>query len=179
MTECHDKKQIISDSIYLLCVLIIVMFGYLYGEKIVEHSGIGYIAVFLGCFISNVTVLLPAPGLLIVMQYSLLLNQFGVAILGAIGSSLGEINGYIVGKIAGKYIEFDKLVILSKFNRFPYAAIFLLAVLPLPLFDIAGILAGSKRIDIKKFWLVCFIGKLIKMLYVVWFVGNISDFIAR
>ena len=113
------------------------------------------------------------------MQYSLLLNPFGVAILGAIGSSLGEINGYIIGKIAGKYIEFDKLVILSKFNRFPYAVIFLLAVLPLPLFDIAGILAGSKRIDIKKFWLVCFIGKLIKMLYVVWFVGNISDFIAR
>jgi len=43
-------------------------------------------------------------------------------------------------------------------------AILFLALVPNPLFDMAGILAGSSRMPVAKFLFFCAVGKIIKML---------------
>ena len=42
--------------------------------------------------------------------------------------------------------------------------VFILALLPLPLFDIVGIYSGGTKMNLIKFSVACFIGKFIKLL---------------
>jgi uncharacterized membrane protein YdjX (TVP38/TMEM64 family) len=45
-----------------------------------------------------------------------------------------------------------------------YLAIFILAFVPNPLFDLAGMAAGALKLPVWKFLLACSIGKILKML---------------
>ena len=42
--------------------------------------------------------------------------------------------------------------------------VFVLALLPLPLFDVAGVYSGGTRLHVAKFFLACYLGKFLKLL---------------
>ena len=46
----------------------------------------------------------------------------------------------------------------------PSLLVFILALLPLPLFDLVGIYSGGTRMHLGKFFLLCLMGKFLKML---------------
>jgi membrane protein YqaA with SNARE-associated domain len=50
--------------------------------------------------------------------------------------------------------------------------VFVFALLPLPLFDVAGTVAGVCKMPIAKFITACFLGKTLKMLTVA-FIGQL------
>ena len=58
----------------------------------------------------------------------------------------------------------DKLVARIKNG---YLLVFLLALLPLPLFDIIGIYSGGTKMNPVAFFVICFVGKFIKLLFYV------------
>lgn len=94
------------------------------------------------------------------------MNPVLVAFFGALGATLGELVGYLAGRmstdISPKLKTFlDKVA--SKIHN-DAILVFILAVLPLPLFDLVGIYSGGTRMNILKFFLACFLGKFIKML---------------
>jgi uncharacterized membrane protein YdjX (TVP38/TMEM64 family) len=47
-------------------------------------------------------------------------------------------------------------------DKYGLWALFVLAVVPNPLFDIAGIIAGATKIPVYKYFLVVSLGKLVK-----------------
>jgi len=54
--------------------------------------------------------------------------------------------------------------IMKAMQKYGVWMILLLAIIPNPFFDLAGIAAGVLRIPLWKFFLFCGIGKIIKML---------------
>ena len=166
-----------SDRIYaFLSVVILLTFSiiaFAMSSFVKEHAPISYLGVFLVCFIANSTVLLPAPSILVVLEYSQILNPVAVAICGAFGAALGEMIGFLAGA-HGRYLVSRKSIrkIENRFPNHPLLFVFTFAALPLPLFDVVGMLAGAIRLNIAKFFASCFSGKLVKMLAFVW-IGQI------
>ena len=135
-------------------------------DKIESVNNVSYLGLFVLCFLANSTVLLPAPGLMIAASCALIMNPVLVAIFASLGSTLGELVGYAFGTVSKDLSpRFHKVI-----NRFTskihnqLLLVFIFAVLPLPLFDIVGIYSGGARMNLVKFFGVCFLGKFVKML---------------
>jgi len=131
----------------------------------------GYWGVFLVNLISSAAVVIPVPGLFAVCAgaTSELGFNFGLlALAGAAGSTIGEVTGYLAGY--GSQSVVQKSRYYPRIHRWVVRrggfALFILAVLPIPLFDIGGIAAGSLGYPISRFFLWVGLGKLIKFLII-------------
>lgn len=121
------------------------------------------------CFLANASVLLPSSSILIVVEYSMVINPLLVALCGAFGATLGEMTGFYVGRYGRKVVP-GKLMkwVKARMASHKYLIVLLFSVLPLPVFDIIGILSGAMKMSSLKFFGICFTGKLIKMMCYVW-----------
>ena len=63
-----------------------IHFGFIFRKDVTRIGKFGYIGVFLLCFLSNLTVFLPSPGLLVVISYASVLSPILGCIIGALGS---------------------------------------------------------------------------------------------
>lgn len=162
-------KQSLKKALEILLVAAIVALSvaiFLLRDRINNVSEVGYLGLFALCFLSNATVLLPAPSLMIAASCALIMNPVLVAVVAAAGSSLGELVGYVFGNTGSSLSPgFQKLLdAITARVKSPAFLVFLLALLPLPLFDVVGIYSGGTRMHLGKFFVLCFLGKFLKML---------------
>ena len=129
----------------------------------------GYWGAFVVNLVGSAAVVVPIPGLFAICAASapeLGLNFVLLAALGAVGSTVGELTGYLAGY--GSQGVVQKSRYYSRINdwvaRRGGFALFILAAVPNPLFDIGGIAAGSLGYPISRFLLWVGIGKLAKFL---------------
>lgn len=164
-----------------LSVLILVTFSitaFAVNGFVKGHAPETYLGVFLVCFIANSTVLLPAPSLLVVLQYSMILDPIMVAVCGALGASLGEMAGFMTGAHSRRFVS-GKLIkkVEDHFPDHPYIFVLAFSALPLPLFDVVGMMAGAIRLNKLTFYLTCLAGKLFKMSMFVWMGQVVANYI--
>ena len=128
----------------------------------------GYSGIFLLSVISNATVLLPAPGLLIVFSMGAKLPPIAVALAAGSGAAIGELSGYLAG-FSGQAVISDSSIyqrMVAWMERNGSLTVLFLAFLPNPFFDLTGIAAGALKMPLKQFLLWCWLGKIGKMLLV-------------
>lgn len=168
MEKKETSKKIIN-FFNLIVVILVIIAAYAFRSRIEKYTVTGYIGVFIACFTANATILLPAPGILVVIQYAQFLNPVLVVMAGGLGTSAGEMIGYLLGRTGKEVININtNRNVFKWFGKRPYLTIFVFSVIPLPLFDIVGIVSGMTKVNPILFWCVCLIGKLIKMtVYVV------------
>ena len=65
----------------------------------------GYLGVLVLCFICNVTVFAPVPSLIVVVTAAQTLNPWLVILLGAVGTTLGEMVGHLSGKSGERFFK--------------------------------------------------------------------------
>ena len=154
-------------EIAVVAVIIVLSFAIFFMRDKLQGIGeAGYLGVFLLCFLANATVFLPAPSLMIAASCALIMNPWLVALVAAVGSTLGEFVGYALGTVTKELSPrfksfFDKL--MEKIHSTSFL-VFILAVLPLPFFDVVGIYSGGTKMNLIKFSLICFCGKFVKLL---------------
>jgi uncharacterized membrane protein YdjX (TVP38/TMEM64 family) len=114
--------------------------------------------------LGNATVILPAPSLAIVSVVGAVLNPYLVGLIAGAGSALGELTGYLAGYSGRAVVQDEKRYaqVSRWMQRHGLWVIFVLSVIPNPLFDLAGIAAGVLRIPVHHFLLACFAGKTVK-----------------
>lgn len=156
----------ILEICFVIFTVILSLVIFLFRDKLQNVGSIGYVGVFFLCLIANATVLLPAPSLMIAASAALILNPFLVALFASLGSTIGEFVGYAFGTavedLSPKFKSFLEKLTTRIHNR--TLLVFILAVLPLPLFDIVGIYSGGTKMNLLKFFFVCLAGKFIKTL---------------
>lgn len=162
----NSKVRKILEVIFIIIIGALSVTIFLMRDKIGQVSNIGYFGLFLLCFLANSTVLLPAPSLMIAASCALIMNPLLVALFAAVGSTLGEFIGYAFGTVtedlSPKFQDFVKK--LTSKIRNQTLLVFILAVLPLPLFDVVGIYSGGTKMNLIRFSAACFVGKFIKLL---------------
>ncbi|MGD8968316.1 MAG: VTT domain-containing protein [Anaerolineae bacterium] len=150
----------------LTAVAVVVALGaaLFFRDHLQELERYGYVAVFLVGLISNATLILPVPGLAVSSVLGGVFNPWIVGLVAGVGQALGELTGYMAGYSGQSWVDehprYRRLVRWTQ--RYGVFAIFLLALLPNPLFDVAGMAAGVLRLPVWKFLLSCAAGKVIK-----------------
>lgn len=176
--EQNRKRQIMQSVCCLTIVVLVMAAAFLYKEKIENLAATGYLGVFIACFAATSTILLPAPGILVVIQYAQILNPLLVVLVGGVGTALGEMGGYVLGRSGNAIVQVDttgKIFLL--FRKHPKTMVFLFSLIPFPVFDVVGIGAGMTKMNPISFWLSCLIGKIIKMgIYVTIFSATTDYF---
>ena len=125
----------------------------------------GYIGVFLVSFIGSASIIFPIPSFALIFALGAIMNPWIVGIVAGIGSALGELTGYLLGKGGGKIIEKKYKKHIEKYRKWfrkdrMFLIIALFAATPLP-DDIVGIVCGVFNYNLKKFFLASLIGKII------------------
>ena len=112
-----------------------------------DVQDVGYWGAFLVNLVGSAAVVIPVPGLAAVCAGAtseLGLNFVLLAVAGAAGSTIGELTGYLAGY--GSQGVVQKSRYYSRIHGWVVRrggfALFILAVIPNPLFDIGGIAAG-------------------------------------
>jgi uncharacterized membrane protein YdjX (TVP38/TMEM64 family) len=133
-------------------------------QRVNDFASLGYAGAFLAMLASNATLVLPAPGLIIVFALGNSLNPILVGLCGAAGAALGELTGYITGLSGVVVLENTQAAGRIRYwmDRNGVLTIFLLSVFPNPFFDIAGLMAGAGKMPVWKFLLTAFLGKTIQ-----------------
>ncbi len=139
---------------------------YLYRDQAAQLARFGYPGIFLLSILANATIILPAPGLAFVFTFGGIFAPAGVGLAAGLGATLGELSGYLAGFSGQAIIENRQLY--NRFEgwmkRYGSFTVTLLAFIPSPFFDLAGIAAGALKMPAYKFLFWCFLGKLPKML---------------
>jgi membrane protein YqaA with SNARE-associated domain len=163
------KKRIIPILVVLLAVAITVVL-FLFRDKVVALGNYGYLGAFLVCLISNASIILPVPGIVVLFALGTTLNPVLVALAGATGGVIGEITGFMAGYGGRGMVQGGgRMYTLAEdwMKRWGGWAIFVFAVFPLPIFDIAGVVAGILRYPLWKFLLIAWLGKSLKYIILV------------
>ena len=136
-----------------------------------EHfRKLGYLGVFLFAFLGSSTVVFPIPHLAFTFTMGSMLPPLLVGLTAGLGDALGELWGYLLG-----YSLEAKLRSLSIYPRVRgwmerngVLSVFLLALFPVPFFDVAGVIGGSMGFPVWKFFGAAWTGKTIKSLLFAW-----------
>lgn len=135
-------------------------------DKIQGLEALGYPGIFLLSLLSNATLILPVPGVLFTSAMGVVFNPWLVGLAAGTGATLGELTGYMAGFSGQAVIEnrkwYDKVTVWMK--KFGGITVLVLAFIPNPLFDIAGMVAGALKMPVWKYLLFSWPGKCAKMI---------------
>ena len=98
----EKRSQLRSKLVPLLILLLVTavsigLFFFVDRAKVGQLGNYRYLGVFLVSLLSNATVILPVPGILVIFPYVATLNPVLLGLVGAAGGTVGEITGYMVG----------------------------------------------------------------------------------
>jgi membrane protein DedA with SNARE-associated domain len=130
--------------------------------------------------LANSTVIIPVPGVVLTSTFAAVFPPIGVAIAAGLGAALGELSGYLAGYSGRLVVEnrahYDQFV--EWMRRYGDWTILVLAFLPNPAFDLAGIMAGGLKLPVPRFLVFCAAGKIMKMLVFAYAGGSILRWIS-
>ena len=163
-------KPILLLLLTLLLAIAITVALFLFREQVNSLGNYGYLGAFLISLITSATVVVPVPGIVALFALGSTLNPVLVGLVGAAGGILGETVGFMVGHEGHALVQHPGRLYLRMeawMRRWGGWAIFAFAAAPLPLFDVAGIIAGALRFPLWKFLLIGWAGKSIKFVLLV------------
>ena len=152
--------------IILVAAFVGVGAGLWAGGKL-DVDQVGYAGLFALSLIAAGSIVLPVPGiaaLCIAVAPTVGLNPLAAGVVSALGQSLGEMTGYLAGMTGAGLVSRSRYYprVREWLLRRGLIVLFVLAVVPNPVFDLAGVAAGSLRYPVRRFLLVVFAGKLVK-----------------
>ena len=137
---------------------------YIFRQSLYDLGEWGYLGAFLVNGLSNATIVLPAPGTIII---ALMAEQFDPLLIGiaaGVGGTLGGMTSYVAGAInttseQGRWARPMRRVM----QRAGVPVLFLFSAIPLLPGDVASIVAGNVRYPIKMYLFVTSLGNIVKM----------------
>jgi len=170
--ESPKKRQIAKRKLNIIRVVILVgvialtIVLVLNREQIQALKAYGYPGIFLFSILANATILVPVPGVVFTSAMGAIFNPLLVSIFAGAGAALGELSGYLAGFSGQAMVEnsdrYERIV--RWMRKYGDVTILVLAFIPNPLFDLAGVIAGVLKMPVWKFLIYCVIGKILKMM---------------
>lgn len=124
----------------------------------------GLLALFLINVVSSATLILPLPGLALTPLAATVADPLVVGLIAGTGQTIGELTGYLAGYSGRKALGIDARTqrMTNLMRRWGAPIVFVLALIPNPFFDVAGIIAGATRMPLRLYLLAAGAGKILK-----------------
>lgn len=173
-----EKKQINKGflqrdglwfRIFILIISVLLLYViFINREELKNLSQYGYLGIFVVNFISASSIFLPLPGTASVFIGGAVWDPVIVGIVSGLGSAFGELFGYFLGyggrglikdfKGKGEWVK----KIEKNFHKNGMRTTFIFAILPLPVFDVIGVIAGAVSFPVWKFFLAMVSARIIR-----------------
>ena len=165
----NKRRLTILRILALVGVLALIVVLFLFRNQVKKLEEYGYAGIFLISIAANATIIIPLPGVAFTMAMGAIFNPVGVAVAAGLGAAIGELTGYLAGFSGQAVVEkvsiYERLTNwMRQHQKLAYVAIALMAFIPNPLFDLAGMASGALKLPIWKFLIACAFGKILKML---------------
>ncbi len=164
--------QWIAAGAIILVIMVASIWLAMNPEWVTQLGSWGYVGAFLISLIASATIILPAPGIAVVIAMSAALDPILLGIVAGLGSAIGELSGYAAGAGGRALVPENRRAQVEQLHalthRYGPLVLGVLAAVPLPLFDFAGIVAGMLRMNIAAFIAAVGIGKSIKYILMIW-----------
>lgn len=162
----RSRPAIIVRILVIILVAGLSIFLYLNRAQVQQLERYGYPGIFLFNVLANATLILPVPGVLVTSLMGGVFHPFWVALAAGSGAAIGELSGYLAG--FGGQVVAERTPVYHRMEewmkKYGVWAVLVLAFLPNPLFDLAGLIAGTLRMPVLTFLTWCALGKILKML---------------
>ncbi len=161
------SKQGVLALIALGFVLVIVLLVYFLRDHL-DLTDVGYPAIALLSLFASAGLVVPVPGMAAVCAGGWLLNPWLVALVAGSTGTVGELTGYALGFSGRGVVNRGRFYMRMEdwMRRRGWLVLFLLSVLPNPVFDLAGISAGVLHYPIWRFLGLVWVGTFMKFLIV-------------
>lgn len=164
-----------SVRIFIFAVTIILLILiWIFRSRLLYVSKLGLLGIFFINFFASASVVIPLPGIASVFLSGAILDPVSVGLASGFGASLGELFSYFVGfggrglvksgQMKNNWMENFEYF----FNKTGFVTTFLFSALPVPIFDIIGILAGSLNYPIWKFFIATLLGRTLRNILIAW-----------
>ncbi len=167
------NDSLLRIAIWLFVGASIAIGTFMWATGRLDVQNVGYVGVLAVNLIGSASIVVPVPGLFVVCAGAaeeIGLNPALLGLAGGFGSTIGELSGYLAGYGGSPLIQKSRYYdrIRRWVHRYGGLTLFTLSVIPNPVFDIAGIAAGSLGYSLRRFLLFVLAGKLIKFVAVAY-----------
>jgi membrane protein YqaA with SNARE-associated domain len=135
---------------------------------------LGYAGVFLLTMTCSATLFLPVPAWGAVTAAGAFLHPVLLGLVAGAGAATGELTGYVAGRSGRLVLSGTSEGIVGRLHgymhRRGFLTLFVLSAVPNPLFDVAGLTAGSLGYSPWRYWLAVALGK--SLVYVTLALGG-------
>jgi membrane protein DedA with SNARE-associated domain len=194
----HERRTRIIVGHSVVVFILLASFGLgvasiLLGLNEERFKGLGYFGVFFLNLISTSTFFIPVPGLtaagqVLIVSEAPRLGAWQVGLIGGIGMGLGEITAYVAGALGREVARGRRVGGPGWFRntvlkvaraidwllaRYGMLTLFVLAAVPNPVFEIAGLTAGAVRMNFWRFLGSVTAGKVVRGLALA-YIGELS-----
>jgi membrane protein YqaA with SNARE-associated domain len=163
------RLHLIRLLVFLFVISLTVTL-YIFQDQIQNLGAYGYPGIFIVSILANATVIIPLPGVLLTATMAVILNPFWVAVAAGSGAALGELSGYLAGFSGQVVVErvgwYERLE--NWMRKYGDVTVLVLAFIPNPAFDMAGMIAGALKMPVLRFLFWVWIGKLGKMMLIAY-----------
>jgi len=161
-----ERRQIALRIAALVFVVVLTIIIFALRNRLPNFEAYGYPGIFLISIVANATVILPLPGVFLTSAFGAVFNPFWVAVAAGSGATLGELSGYLAGFSGQRILERSDLheKLQNWMRKYGEITLLVLAFLPNPAFDMAGITAGALKVPVSRFLFWTCLGKILKML---------------
>jgi membrane protein YqaA with SNARE-associated domain len=158
-----DKK--LEGALQIILAIAIIALVLYFSGDIAALRQYGYLGAFVISALSSATIFFPAPGWAVVAAMGAYMDPVLLGLAAGAGSAIGELTGYAAGEGA-RDIRNSKIKeskdIHAFVQRYGVFAVFFLAFIPNPLFDVAGLVSGALRIPWWQFLIACACGRVLR-----------------
>ncbi len=163
-------RQLVLLFLTISVSIFIVWFTNTYQHEIRRFGHAGLIGLFVVSAIGNATLIIPAPVFVVACAAGLAFGPLPVGLAAGAGAAIGELTGYLAGYGGEAVLPEGKLYqrLHAFMLRHGMLAIFLLAAIPNPIFDVGGLIAGALKMPLWKFLVAAIIGKSIRLGMTAW-----------
>lgn len=161
------KSKLYAVIIFISSILLSAVF-FVYKDFFKDASSLGLLGLFIVNFVSSASFFVPAPAFLAIIAGGNLYRPIIVALTASLGACFGDMIGFLFGhsgrRLLKKSLDNHRTVrFLEKhFHRHGGLIILILAIIPNPLFDAVGILAGVVNYPPLKFFTIMLVGRFLR-----------------
>ena len=161
------SNKIGAASIFVLSIVLSIAF-FIYRDFFKESTSLGLIGLFIINFVTNASFFVSAPAFLTVVAGGNLYSPILVALVSSLAATAGDSIGFAFG-FASHKLTYHKLekkkwfrILEKHFKKHGNLLLFAFALIPNPVFDAIGLIAGIFAYPFFRFFIIVWLGRLIR-----------------
>ena len=160
----RTRRRLLHPGLFLAAATFIALAYFFRGSFTVSQAG--YAGVAVTALIAAGGLVVPAPALAAACTAAAFLIPWVVALIAGACEGVGELTGYFLGRSGEELLTgrrfYQRLRVWM--DHHGWLVLFILALVPNPVFDAAGIAAGALRYPVWRFLGLVWMGKTLKYL---------------